>query len=38
MLKSLNLKLEGRHHSGLDDTKNIARIAHGLFKIRMYLN
>lgn len=26
MLNYLNFKLEGRHHSGIDDTKNIARI------------
>jgi len=26
MLDSLDLELEGRHHSGIDDTKNIARI------------
>lgn len=26
MLKDLGLKLEGRHHSGLDDCRNIARI------------
>ena len=26
MLKELNLKLEGRHHSGIDDSKNIAKI------------
>lgn len=26
MLNFLNLKLEGRPHSGIDDTKNIARI------------
>lgn len=27
MLSSLGLALEGRHHSGLDDSRNIARIA-----------
>ncbi|CAF2072508.1 unnamed protein product [Rotaria magnacalcarata] len=27
LLKKLNLKLEGRHHSGIDDTKNITKIA-----------
>jgi inhibitor of KinA sporulation pathway (predicted exonuclease) len=26
MLSFLNLNLEGRHHSGIDDTKNIAKI------------
>ncbi len=26
MLNHLNLDLQGRHHSGIDDTKNIARI------------
>lgn len=26
MLKNLGLELEGRHHSGIDDSKNIARI------------
>lgn len=27
MLNILGMKLEGRHHSGIDDCKNIARIA-----------
>ena len=27
MLKLCGLKLEGRHHSGIDDSKNIARVA-----------
>lgn len=27
LLWKLNLKLEGRHHSGIDDTKNITKIA-----------
>lgn len=27
MLDKLGLKLDGRHHSGIDDTKNIAKIA-----------
>ncbi|EAS06743.1 exonuclease (macronuclear) [Tetrahymena thermophila SB210] len=27
MLKAINLELQGTHHSGLDDSKNIARIA-----------
>ncbi|CAF3979192.1 unnamed protein product [Rotaria sordida] len=26
-IRKLNLKLEGRHHSGIDDTKNITKIA-----------
>lgn len=26
MLKYLNIQLEGRHHSGIDDTRNIAKI------------
>ena len=26
MLRTLNLRLEGRHHSGIDDARNIARI------------
>jgi len=26
MLNYLNLELEGRHHSGIDDAKNIARV------------
>ena len=26
MLKTLKIKLEGRHHSGIDDCKNIAKI------------
>ncbi len=32
MLKLLNLKLEGRHHSGIDDVKNIAQIVLALLK------
>ena len=32
MLKKLNLKLEGRHHSGIDDCRNIHRIAQQLLK------
>ena len=27
MLKMLGIKLEGRHHSGIDDTRNIAACA-----------
>ena len=30
MLKALDLELEGRHHSGIDDCRNIARIARAL--------
>lgn len=30
MLKALDLELEGRHHSGIDDCRNIARIAQAL--------
>lgn len=30
MLKKLQLELEGRHHSGIDDCKNILRIAEKL--------
>lgn len=30
MLSKLRLKLEGRHHSGIDDCKNILRIAEAL--------
>jgi inhibitor of KinA sporulation pathway (predicted exonuclease) len=26
MLNRLNLELEGRHHSGIDDCKNISRV------------
>lgn len=32
MLKSLNLPIEGRHHSGIDDAKNIARIVVSLLE------
>ena len=32
MLKILNLKLEGRHHSGIDDCRNIHQIAQQLLK------
>lgn len=31
-LNLLNLQLEGRHHSGIDDTKNITRIILELLK------
>lgn len=27
MLKALRLTLDGRHHSGIDDARNIAKIA-----------
>ncbi|XP_060082479.1 ERI1 exoribonuclease 3-like [Ylistrum balloti] len=43
MLDGLSLDLEGRHHSGIDDSKNIARVAVELlkkghvFKINGYL-
>ena len=30
MLRTLNLRLEGRHHSGIDDTRNIAQIVFGI--------
>ena len=32
MLESVELKLEGKHHSGIDDSKNIARLAIELIK------
>ena len=32
MLSSVDLELEGKHHSGIDDSKNIARIAIELVK------
>jgi len=32
MLEKLNLKLDGQHHSGIDDSRNIAKIAHELTK------
>ena len=32
MLTSLNLKLEGKHHSGIDDSKNIAKMAWSLIE------
>jgi ERI1 exoribonuclease 3 len=34
MLQSLDLELDGKHHSGIDDSKNIAKIAIGLIKKR----
>ena len=32
MLKYFNLQLEGHHHSGIDDSRNIAKICHELTK------
>ena len=32
MLTLCDLELEGRHHSGIDDAKNIARVAISLLK------
>ena len=32
MFESCGLELEGRHHSGIDDAKNIARIAINLLE------
>lgn len=32
MLQMFGLKLEGKHHSGIDDTLNIARVAQELIK------
>ncbi|CAF1549362.1 unnamed protein product, partial [Adineta steineri] len=32
MLKKSNLILEGKHHSGIDDTKNITKIAQWLIQ------
>ena len=32
MLDIMDLKLEGRHHSGIDDASNIAKIALALLK------
>lgn len=32
MLEDLNLELDGRHHSGIDDSKNIVKIAKGLIQ------
>ena len=36
MLQSLGLSFDGRHHSGLDDSINIARIALELIKVRHF--
>lgn len=33
MLRHLGLPLEGRHHSGIDDCKNLARIVQALIKL-----
>lgn len=45
MLEYLGIKLEGRHHSGIDDTKNIAKIllriisdGHTNFKMNKVVN
>lgn len=45
MLNYLDIKLEGRHHSGIDDTRNIAKIllriisdGHTNFKINKVIN
>lgn len=32
MLSALNMELEGRHHSGIDDTRNLVRIVQYLLK------
>jgi len=32
MLQIFNLKLDGRHHSGIDDARNIAKIVIELIK------
>jgi len=32
MLELLNLPLEGRHHSGIDDTKNLTRVVQTLLE------
>jgi inhibitor of KinA sporulation pathway (predicted exonuclease) len=37
MLKQSHLILEGKHHSGIDDTKNIARIAQWLIQNKKML-
>ena len=33
MLKALRLPLVGRHHSGIDDCRNIAAIVHALLAL-----
>lgn len=35
MLKVLGLELDGRHHSGIDDARNIAKCALTLMKYGM---
>ncbi len=35
MLKMLNLTLDGKHHSGIDDCKNISKIAVELLKAKI---
>ena len=32
MLESCNISLEGRHHSGIDDARNIAKIVQFILK------
>jgi ERI1 exoribonuclease 3 len=32
MLSAFNMRIEGRHHSGIDDCKNIARVLLGMLK------
>ena len=36
MLHNLGMTFDGRHHSGLDDSINIARIALELIKVSQY--
>ena len=33
MLQKLNLTLDGKHHSGIDDSKNIGKIVKNLYDI-----
>jgi len=33
MLEKLNLELDGRHHSGIDDARNIAKVAQHLIDL-----
>ena len=35
MLDLLELPLDGRHHSGIDDAKNIAKIAKSLLELNV---
>ena len=32
MLRDLHIELEGRHHSGIDDCRNIAKVAIALLR------